>query len=296
MEFLEAVLQQRIMFSTNAEADDVRREIQTPSDVVSDFMANLSDEEKCQFNKDWNNDEFFCPLEEVEEHDFPWEEPVENQVGEGGKRKSVNEIESSPKRMKLEEYFIIKSVKQVNVRKFKTTGIDCSVQFHPLNIHGVSDVMSVLNRAFKHLFDRLTTDMAPDDQVRLILNSHQLDRPILLPFLPRYRLTPERFLAAVERVVQSNDHFAHVNVVHVEMPHGGTGRKRDVVNLQSYLNKKQCLRSRSRTNMNFVVLELLSSPIISKFAMVISFYNISTRMALLRSDYSWRKDPFFHRT
>ena len=104
--------------------------------------------------------------------------------------------------------------------------------------------MSTLNRAFQHLFDRLTTDMAPLDQVRLILNSHQLDRPISLPFLQRDRLTPERFLAAVERVVQSNDHFTlddsvSVNVVHVEMPKG-TGRKRhDVVNLESYLTKKR---------------------------------------------------------
>jgi hypothetical protein len=51
-------------------------------------------------------------------------------------------------------------------------------------------------------------------------------------------------LAAVERVVQSNDQFTlddsvSVNVVHVEMPQGGTGRKRDVVNLESYLTKKR---------------------------------------------------------
>ena len=45
--------------------------------------------------------------------------------------------------------------------------------------------------------DRLTTDMASHDQVRLILNSHQLDRSISLPFLPREKLTC--FLAAVER-------------------------------------------------------------------------------------------------
>ncbi|CAB4040586.1 Hypothetical predicted protein [Paramuricea clavata] len=104
--------------------------------------------------------------------------------------------------------------------------------------------MSTLNRAFQHLFDRLTSDMAPHDQVRLILNSDQLDKSISLPFLQRDRLTPERFLAAVERVVQFNDQFSlddsvSVNVVHVEMPQGGTGRKRDVVNLESYLTKKR---------------------------------------------------------
>ena len=110
----------------------------------------------------------------------------------------------------------------------------------------MSNVMSTLNSAFQHLFDRLTSDMAPQDQVRLILNSDQLDRPISLPFLQRDRLTPERFLAAVERVVQSNDQFTlddsvSVNVVHVEMPQGGTGRKRDVVNLESFLRKKDCI-------------------------------------------------------
>jgi hypothetical protein len=34
------------------------------------------------------------------------------------------------------------------------------------------------------------------------------------------------------------DDSVSVNVVHVEMPQGGTGRKRDVVNLESFLRKK----------------------------------------------------------
>ena len=104
--------------------------------------------------------------------------------------------------------------------------------------------MSTLNRAFQHLFDRLTSDMAPHDQVRLILNSDQLDKFISLPFLQRDRLTPERFLAAVER--QSNDQFTlddsvSVNVVHVEMPQSVGRKRRDVVNLESFLIKKDCI-------------------------------------------------------
>jgi hypothetical protein len=88
--------------------------------------------------------------------------------------------------------------------------------------------------------------MAPHDQVRLILNSHQLDKSISLPFLQRDRLTPERFLEAVERVVQSNDQFTlddsvSVNVVHVEMPQGAGRKRRDVVNLESFLRKKDCI-------------------------------------------------------
>ena len=45
------------------------------------------------------------------------------------------------------------------------------------------------------------------------------------------KLTSERVLAEIERVVQSNHEFrlddsVNVNVVHVEMPHWGTGKKR----------------------------------------------------------------------
>ena len=239
-----AVLQQKIMFWTNAMTEDLCRETGTPAGVVEDLMDNWSSEEKRQFNEDWANDDFLCWDDEAEQPHFPADEPLENQVGDGGKRK-LSDSESPSKRQKPEEYFTVKSVKEVNVRKFKTTGTDYAVQFHDFNIHGVLNIMPTLNRAVKHLFDRLTTDMAPHDQVRLILNSHQLDKPISLPFMPKEKLTPERFLAAVERVVQSNDQFTlddsvNVNVVHVEMPHGGARRRRDVVNLQSYLNKKQC--------------------------------------------------------
>ena len=114
-------------------------------------------------------------------------------------------------------------------------------------MHGISNVMPTLHLAFRSLFDRMTNGMSPQDKVRFIMNSSQLDRPISLPFLPRDRLTPERFLAAVEKVVQSNNKFTlddslNVNVVHVEMPQGaGNGKRRDVVNLKAYLNKKGCI-------------------------------------------------------
>ncbi|CAB3976956.1 Hypothetical predicted protein [Paramuricea clavata] len=81
------------------------------------------------------------------------------------------------------------------------------------------------------------------------MNSSQFDRPISLPSLPRDHLTPERFLATVERVVQSNNQFTlddslNVNVIHVEMPQGaGNGKRHDIVNLKAYLNKKAALCS-----------------------------------------------------
>ena len=69
--------------------------------------------------------------------------------------------------------------------------------------------MLSIKRAFKHLFDRLTSDMAPHNQVRLILNSHQLDRPISLPFLPRDRLTPERCLTQIK----NNDELCYARAI-----------------------------------------------------------------------------------
>ena len=64
--------------------------------------------------------------------------------------------------------------------------------------------------------------------------------------MPRERLTSERVLAEVERVVQSNHQFrlndsVSVNIVHVEMPRGGTGKKRREVNFDKYLTNKRSI-------------------------------------------------------
>jgi hypothetical protein len=108
----EAVLQQRIIFSTNAMAEDIARE--NPVGVVDGFMDNWTDDQRRLFNEDWENDEGLCELEQLPE-------PPKNQMGEGSKRKHANDDVPS-KRQRPEEYFTIKSAKQVNVRKFRTTG------------------------------------------------------------------------------------------------------------------------------------------------------------------------------
>ena len=65
------------------------------------------------------------------------------------------------------------------------------------------------------------------DQVRLITHSPQLEYPISLPFMSCERLTMDWILAEIERVNQSNGAFKldksiTVNIIHVEMPYGGT--------------------------------------------------------------------------
>jgi uncharacterized protein YeaC (DUF1315 family) len=108
----EAVLQQRIIFWTNAMAEDIEQE--NPVGVDPSMMANWTDEQRRLFNEDWANDEGLCELEQLPE-------PSENLIGEGNKRKHASDDVPS-KRQRPEEYFTIKSAKQVNVRKFRTTG------------------------------------------------------------------------------------------------------------------------------------------------------------------------------
>jgi uncharacterized protein YeaC (DUF1315 family) len=108
----EAALQQRIIFWTNAMAEDIEQE--NPVGVDPDMMANWTEDQRRLFNEDWANDYGLCELEQLPE-------PSENQIGEGSKRKHASDDVPS-KRQRPAEYFTIKSAKQVNVRKFKTTG------------------------------------------------------------------------------------------------------------------------------------------------------------------------------
>jgi hypothetical protein len=66
------------------------------------------------FIADWENDEGLLDLV-----DEPREIPQE---GLGMKRRREMRSETSNKRLKVKEYFTIKVAKQVNVRKFKSTG------------------------------------------------------------------------------------------------------------------------------------------------------------------------------
>ena len=84
-----------------------------------------------------------------------------------------------------------------------------------------------------------------------MLQTPQLEKPFSIPFLSASRLTTERILAQIERVVQSNHEFrlndsVNVNVVHVEMPQGGTGTKRSEINLEKHLTILQNFPAKKR--------------------------------------------------
>jgi hypothetical protein len=70
-------------------------------------------------------------------------------------------------------------------------------------------------------------------------------------------LTTERVLAKIEHVIQSNHEFrlndsVKVNLVHVQMPNGGTGKKLSEINLEKHLAKKGSIICIFRTRMNYV--------------------------------------------
>ena len=73
--------------------------------------------------------------------------------------------------------------------------------------------------------------------------------------MPLSRLTTERVLAEIERVIQSNREFrlndnVQVNLVHVEMPNGGTGTKRSKINLENHLiNKRSIVRIQNKDDL-----------------------------------------------
>ena len=58
--------------------------------------------------------------------------------------------------------------------------------------------------------------------------------------------TSELLLTEIERVLQSNeqfvlDHCVHLNITHVSLPKGGTGKRCDYVDTERFLKDKRCI-------------------------------------------------------
>ena len=103
-----------------------------------------------------------------------------------------------------------------------------------------------LHEIFQQILGETSGGVPPQDQVRFVFHSNQLEYPINFPFMAPDRLTAERILAEFERVIQSNKEFrlnntVEINVIHVSMPIGGKGNKRLEVNLEKHLEKKRSI-------------------------------------------------------
>ena len=170
------------------------------------------------------------------------EDEVLNQTGRGEKRKSDEQllpVESG------EDYYSIETKRKHHSKKFRMTATDHTIRFNNV-LHNV-DLLENHERTqsiFHHLIEDVTSDMNPNDQVRFILRSDQLQTPISIPFLPLKELTTEKVFSQIERVIQSNEDFrlndtVTVDIIHVETPQGSGKTKRTTLNIREYLKKKK---------------------------------------------------------
>ena len=110
----------------------------------------------------------------------------------------------------------------------------------------ITSLHEQLHEIFQQILDETIGGVPPQDQVRFVLHSNQLDKPIHFPFTAAERLAIERILAEFERVIQSNQEFrlndtVEINVIHMSMLIGSRGNKRSEVNLEKHLEKKKSL-------------------------------------------------------
>ena len=165
---------------------------------------------------------------------------VLNQMGRGEKRKSDGQ-DQEPE----QHYYEMETVRKHHSKKFRMTAMGHTVRFNNV-LHDV-DLLESHERTqtiFHHLIEDVTADMNPNDQVRFVLRSDQLQTPISIPFLPLEELTTERVFSQLEKVIQSNEEFrlndtVTIDIIHVEMPQGSGRCKRTTLNIREYLKKKR---------------------------------------------------------
>ena len=133
-------------------------------------------EQRPRFLDEWNDDQSML------------------QLG-GGQKRSRDEIHDEPAQDD-ERPFYIESVTQVNTKKFRTNAMNYRVQFtNALADDEITSLHEQLHEIFQQILDETFGGVPPQDQVRFLLHSNQLDKPIHFPFMAAERLTSERILA-----------------------------------------------------------------------------------------------------
>ena len=176
------------------------------------------------------------------EDDFVFE-MNEVQTGRGEKRKNESD-ESESEDEQGQYYYQLESRRKYHSKKFGMTATDHRVRFN--NVLANRDLLESYEstlKIFYHLLEEVKEGMAPNDQVRFILRSEQLETPISLPFMSVERLTSERVYSELERVIQSNQEFrlndtVTIDINHVESPEGRGRKKRTTYDINDYLDEK----------------------------------------------------------
>ena len=167
-----------------------------------------------------------------------------NQVGRGEKRNHESDSESESEDEQGQRYFERDPGVRYHSDKFGMTATDHRVRFNNVIAHrDLLESIGTTQKIFHYLLEEVTEGMNPNDQVRFILRSEQLDTPISLPFMPLEQLTTEKVYAQIEKVVQSNQDFrlndtVTIDINHVAMPEGSGSSKRTLPDIRDHLKSK----------------------------------------------------------
>jgi hypothetical protein len=140
-----------------------------------------------------------------------------------------------------DQYYTITKEKGKN-----TESNEYRVTFNELNVHSVPDILKTLQNLFDSILTDVTKGIQEEDFVQITLECPDLDFPIILPLMQMNQLTSELLLTEIERVLQSNeqfilDHCVQLNITHVSLPKGGTGKRCDYVDTERFLKDKRCI-------------------------------------------------------
>ena len=226
---------------SDPEADDLIRNI-NEEEILARVYGNASDDDYVIRNV--NEEEILASVYGNDDID-------EVQTGRGEKRKneSDDETESENEQDEGQYYYTMESRRKYYSKKFGMTATDHRVRFN--NVLANRDLLESYEstlKIFHHLLEEVTEGMAPNDQVRFILRSEQLDTPISLPFMTVEQLNAERVYSELERVIQSNQDFrlndtVTIDINHVKTPQGSgkTKVKRTILNIRDYLKQKNSI-------------------------------------------------------
>ncbi|KAK4877635.1 hypothetical protein RN001_010141 [Aquatica leii] len=132
------------------------------------------------------------------------------------------------------------------IKKFKT--IAKTIVFRFQDVHGSSNPMIWLEKAFNEMLDHMLIGASPSDRVGIVLrNDNFPEKPIGISFRRRDQLNSKIIMATLEKVLQSNANFfaadsLRLHVDRVTLPVGNGGASRDRMAGVSY--EEFCRRKR----------------------------------------------------
>ena len=241
---------------SDPEADDIIRNV-NEQEILARVYGNdvIPNNNQGEFvTREWCDPEADDIIRNVNENDItPNIDEDEIQTGRGQKRKNESDDDDDQESESEDEqgqyYYQLESSKKYHSKKFGMTATDHKVRFN--NVLADFDLLQSYEstmKIFEHLLEELKEGMAPNDKIRFILRSEQLDTPISLPFMTVEQLTTERVYSQIERVIQSNQEFrlndtVIVDINHVVAPEGsGKSRlKRTIFNIRDHLKQKKSI-------------------------------------------------------